>query len=185
MSKTVQDMIAEIIEREGGYVNHPNDRGGPTKYGITQRTLSAHRGKPATIEDVRGLRYDEAEIIYRQMFYREPKIYLLPEAIQPQIFDMAVNHGPYRAVKYLQQYLRGCGEMIKADGLLGARTVAAANRVIEKLGEVTTNNQIAEYRKRIYRMIASHDPSQNQFIIGWLARADEFKTEEQEAVTTA
>lgn len=75
--------------------------------------------------------------------------------------------------------------MIKADGLLGARTVAAANRVIEKLGEVTTNNQIAEYRKRIYRMIASHDPSQNQFIIGWLARADEFKTEEQEAVTTA
>ena len=48
MSDDVDDLISDIIRREGGYVNHPDDRGGPTNYGITQATLSEWRRQPVT-----------------------------------------------------------------------------------------------------------------------------------------
>lgn len=50
---TVEEIIEGIIHKEGGYVNHPNDRGGPTKYGVTQKTLSRYYGYQASIEDVK------------------------------------------------------------------------------------------------------------------------------------
>lgn len=184
MTGTVQDMIEDILEREGGYVNHPSDRGGPTKYGVTLKTLSAVLGRPATIEDVRVLGYDQAATIYRDLFYRQPQIHRLPGAIQPQIFDMAVNHGPHRAIVYLQRFLRECREPVKTDGILGPKTAGAAERVLQRIGSVAMNNGIAELRKRLYRQIVQHDPSQNVFINGWLARADEFITAET-AVETA
>ena len=39
--KHIDAMITDVIRREGGYVNHPADKGGPTKYGITHKTLTA------------------------------------------------------------------------------------------------------------------------------------------------
>ena len=70
---TSEDVITEVIRREGGYVNHPLDRGGPTKYGITLKTLAAWRGRPVTAEDVFAL--TEAERYKVETIKREePKI---------------------------------------------------------------------------------------------------------------
>ena len=68
------DIIGEIIKREGGFVDHPSDRGGPTKFGITLRTLRAWRGQPVTREDVRTLTKAEARQIYAERYIQSPKI---------------------------------------------------------------------------------------------------------------
>jgi lysozyme family protein len=64
----IDTILDEIIRREGGYVNHPADRGGPTKYGITAQTLGRWRklDRPATATEVKALTETEARAIYRQ-----------------------------------------------------------------------------------------------------------------------
>ena len=41
----IEEMTAEIVRREGGFVNDPDDPGGATKYGVTIHTLRAQRGR--------------------------------------------------------------------------------------------------------------------------------------------
>jgi lysozyme family protein len=65
-------MIHDVIRREGGFVDHPADRGGPTKFGITQKTLSRALGRQATTEDVRRLTREIAAEIYRRTYYTNP-----------------------------------------------------------------------------------------------------------------
>ena len=64
----IDTILDEIIRREGGYVNHPADRGGPTNFGITAQTLGSWRklGRPATTAEVRALTEAEARAVYRQ-----------------------------------------------------------------------------------------------------------------------
>ena len=66
MAVSVQHIIKEIIRREGGYVNHPNDRGGPTKYGVTHKTLSRYLKREASIEDVKHMTEETAYEIYER-----------------------------------------------------------------------------------------------------------------------
>ena len=75
---TVEEIIEGIIHKEGGYVNHPNDRGGPTKYGVTQKTLSRYYGYQASIEDVKNLDKSVAYDIYERYYYRVPGIDKIP-----------------------------------------------------------------------------------------------------------
>ena len=65
----VDDLIPNVIVREGGYVNHPNDRGGPTNWGITQNTLTRWSGSNATIDDVKNLSKDVAAKIYKAFYF--------------------------------------------------------------------------------------------------------------------
>ena len=97
MSRSVEQMIDDVIRREGGYVDHPRDRGGPTKFGITQSTLSRHLGRPASADDVRGLTPDVAADIYRRYYYEAPGLDLLPQSVQPFVFDAAVNNTDRKA----------------------------------------------------------------------------------------
>src|SRR5688500_17834192 len=96
---TVAQMIDELIEREGGFVDHPADRGGPTKYGITQKSLYPWNSQSSSIVkafpfDVRSLKPLHAVLIYEHMYYRDPGINQLPKPWQPLVFDWAVNSGP-------------------------------------------------------------------------------------------
>ena len=72
MSRSVEQMIDDVIRREGGYVDHPQDRGGPTNFGITQSTLSRHLGRPASADEVRRLERSLAAQIYRRESYEAP-----------------------------------------------------------------------------------------------------------------
>lgn len=175
--KSVDELIDDILRREGGYVDHPADRGGPTNYGITQKTLSRVLGRAATASEVAGLSRDMAREIYRRDFYLGPGIDTLPERIRPFVFDSAVNHGPRRAIRFVQDVCNDAGfGPLDVDGVMGPRTRSAAERADQAMGEVLLSALIEE-RLNFYDLIVANDPSQRAFLRGWRNRVAEFEQE--------
>lgn len=90
----------QLLKHEGGYVDHPRDPGGATNMGITHQTLGRWRGKPVTKADVRALRVDEVEQIYREFYWKKCGADLLPAGPDAALFDVAVNSGVGRAQQW-------------------------------------------------------------------------------------
>lgn len=163
MSIAIDDLIENVLAREGGYVNHPNDRGGPTNWGITQSTLAGHRRMPVSAEDVRALTRDEAKQIYLGYFrglesVTDPKVLEL-------LFDYAVNSGTHRAIVALQRVLG-----VTADGVFGPKSRAALAGVDQsKLYFPLVCERLDNYLRIIAR-----DPSQAVFAAGWANRIQPF-----------
>ena len=171
---SVDQMIDDILRREGGFVNHQNDRGGPTNFGITMRTLAAWRSpRPVDIPDVRALKTAEAKQIYSSNYFTRPKIDMLPASIQPVMFDMSINHGPAAAVKLLQQQLNDSGNACDVDGGIGDETVRCARAAATSMGDALINGLVAR-RIALFKQIVAQDESQRVFLAGWLNRANEF-----------
>lgn len=109
---------------EGGYINHPNDNGGPTNKGITQRTYSAwlrKKGRPA--RDVLHITKAEADTIVFEEYMQPVRFDDLFDGLDYAVADMAVNSGVSRAAKTLQEALGFTGRAV--DGIIGAQTLAA------------------------------------------------------------
>lgn len=182
----INRMIDRIIDLEGSkYVNHSADRGGPTRWGVTQETLTRCRGTNCTVEDVKTLTRAEAVEIFREHYYLAPKINQLPAMLQPQVFDMSVNHGPSAAVAMLQEVVDACAKKCKvdgckADGIIGPETLGATTNVCNNLGEVAVNNALVERRRKEYDDIVESNPSQKVFQNGWRVRAESFRAKEPE-----
>lgn len=174
MPKTVDEMIDDILEREGGYVDHPADRGGPTNFGITQKTLSAWLKRPASKEDVKRLKVETARTIYRRNYFEAPKINRLPPALQSQLFDMAVHHGPGRAIKMMQELLNEQGYPCKIDGGIGPETVGQAEKAWADLGQRLCN-ALCDKRAHFCEGLCEADTSQKVFLAGWLNRVNSFR----------
>jgi lysozyme family protein len=172
--KTVDEMIGDIIRREGGFVNHPNDRGKATKYGITLETLSKWRGRPTGVENVKRLTKTEAADIYKNEYYYRPQLDKLPAQIQPVVFDMAVNMGPKQAIKILQTVISEFVLKIDVDGLIGKETINNTEDVLSVVGSKYLLSKITDERIKFYRNIVKRDPSQIVFLNGWENRAREF-----------
>jgi hypothetical protein len=116
-------MITRLIhDREGGYADHPHDRGGCTKYGITKRTLSEWRGREVTCEDVSRMEEAEARAILKRI-YLEPWHLVEHPRLRELLFDCGVLHGVPRTRKWLQQALG-----VTVDGLIGPVTEQALRR---------------------------------------------------------
>ncbi len=163
---TVDLILDDLIRREGGYVHDPADRGGPTKYGITQRTLRAWRGQPVTAADVRQLTKDEARAIYRQRYVDLPGFATLPDPLRAQVIDNAVLSGPRQAVKDVQRAIGG----VTVDGRLGPQTRAA----LRQQGVTAVHARLMQVRVvRIGRLV-QRDPTQARFLTGWLTRITAF-----------
>lgn len=114
---SVFDTIFErLMKHEGGYVNHSNDPGGETMYGVTKRVAQAH----GYWGDMRKLPKSLAKEITEKSYYKAVKGDQLDRLIAWQLTDAAYNHGNRQAVKFLQ---RAVGA--SADGLIGPRTLAA------------------------------------------------------------
>jgi len=162
-------LIDGIIRREGGFINKAEDRGGPTKYGITQKTLTAWRKRRATADDIRGLKRAEAVEIYRQRYIVRPRFDKIKDAnLQELVIDSGVNHGTRLAAKWLQ---RAAG--VKPDGKVGPKTLRAVNRP----GNADPiRKQVLAMRVRFYGRIITRDPTQAVFAYGWCSRAAEFIT---------
>jgi hypothetical protein len=171
-SLSIESMIEALIAREGGYVNHPADRGGPTNHGITRQTLAAWRGRPVTTEEVKRLDRSEAAEIYRASYYFGPGIDSLPAAIQAHVLDIAVNSGPRTSIRLLQRALNRCGAGVKEDGVLGPATRAAT----AAYPGADINRELVGVRLRFYDDIVARDPRQRAFIDGWRKRANVFLT---------
>ena len=179
MSSVYDDPIGNIVlKHEGGFVNDPDDRGGATNLGITQRTLSGWRGYDVSVDEVRNLTEAEAREIYEMNYLKKPKIDWLPFP-HPQVFvmDMAVNHGPRRAVKILQKTINKAGlDNVGTDGRMGPMTKAAAEKAQQVFGNEFQNMMVDE-RKEFYERIIEDNPRQEKFRRGWMRRAESFRLE--------
>ena len=158
-------ILDRLIQREGGWSDHASDRGGCTKYGITKATLVRWRGR-GTCADVRAMSENEARLIYRALYWVEPRIYQMPgPVLRELLFDAAVHHGPDRAIKWAQDALR-----VRVDGIIGPQTLAAAM--------VADPDWLyrAVLRRRIMFLgrLLTDDPTQAVFAAGWLNRVAAF-----------
>ncbi len=182
--KTVRQIANEIVAREGGYVNDPDDPGGATNYGVTIHTMRHlqidldHNGVVDT-RDVRLLSRDQAVDIFIQHYFSKPRIHLLPEVLQATVFDMQVNAGS-NAVKILQRLLNHFHEVVTVDGALGPKTAAAAKRAMSKAGD-TFVDAYGIARRNYYFRLADRRRSSRKYARrrdggkgGWIRRAEEF-----------
>jgi lysozyme family protein len=181
---TVQDIAEAIVAREGGYVNDPDDPGGPTKHGVTLAAMQAY-GRDLTgdgritARDVQALGTLEAARIFIDHYYTAPRIALLPEPLQPSVFDMYVNSGAH-AVRILQRLFNEMRIAVAVDGVIGPQTVAAAQQAMEAApAHLVDAYGIA--RRNYYYALADARPASRKFARrrdggkgGWILRAEEF-----------
>lgn len=166
-----------IVRREGGWVDHPNDPGGATKHGVslryarTQGTLFDLDGDgDVDKNDIRLITPDMAAAVFILEFYLEPKINTLPEVIQAQVFDMAVNAGAKRAMILLQRMVNNLRmndvDRLMEDGVLGPKTYQALGTAASRFGTGLVK-KYAEERLAFYRGLARSKPSLAVFLRGW------------------
>ncbi len=152
--------VEVVLAHEGEtYVNHPLDKGGPTKFGIAQRW------HPNV--NVRELTREQAIEIYWTRYWLGHGYDQLPEAIAIKVFDLAVNLGEQTVIVCLQRALRACGIRVKIDGFVGPETAEATHRADPAALMAALRSEAAgEYRCR-----AARDPEQREFQDGWTSRA--------------
>lgn len=150
-----------VLGVEGGFSDHPNDRGGATNFGVTESVYHdwlRSMGRP--IRPVRDITLEEAEQLYHRDYWVEAKCDALPWPVSLVVFDSAVNHGVGRARRLLQEAL-----CVKVDGIIGPVTLAAAAGADARW----LVNDILWLRVGLYRELAA-DRTQLGFLRGWLAR---------------
>jgi lysozyme family protein len=180
----VREIARQIVAREGGYVDDPDDPGGATKHGVTVHTmrrlgldLTGDGGVDAA--DVRRISCAQAEQIFIQHYHDAPGIDRLPQALRASVFDMYVNAGT-NAVKILQRLLRQMGQEVAIDGVIGPQTAQAAQIAAQTApGHIADAYAIA--RRNYYLRIADRRPASRKFARtrkggkgGWIIRAEEF-----------
>jgi lysozyme family protein len=110
----------KTIAAEGGFSQHPLDPGGATMKGVTLKTYSAHLGRQATVEELKAIPEEHLLAIYGQGYWDKCKCDDLPSGLDVCVFDWAVNSGPRRAVRALQELVG-----VTPDGEMGPKTLAA------------------------------------------------------------
>lgn len=168
---TINDEIIDrILRREGSaFTDHPADRGGPTKYGITVPVFTEFLGREPDIEELRNLTKATAAEIYRALYVLKPNFHRIgDERLREQLVDSGVLHGPGWTIRRLQE-IAG----VRADGVIGPITLKAV-----EFAEKTNSLGNRFMRRRVHRIgrIVQADPSQVVWLTGWLDRATSFVT---------
>ena len=158
-------VIERIIAREGGFVDHPSDRGGPTRWGITRDTLERWRGFVVTTEDVAQLTKDEAKQILRFRYIVQPGFdHLDDDRLRAIVVDAAVHSGPRQATILLQRALD-----VDDDGVLGPVTLAAANGLDDDALRGVLVRTLTERLRFLVELVVK-SPDQLAFLKGWTER---------------
>lgn len=151
--------LEKISLLEGGYVNHPNDKGGCTNKGITLSTFQQYYGSDKTCEDLKNITDKQVENIYLKGFWNPcwgDKIQC--PRIANLIVDWAVNSGVRTAIKGVQKIVG-----TTADGIMGNMTLKAINTYPCK----DLFDKIKEARMEFYNNLVKKNPSQKVFLNGW------------------
>ena len=122
---TFEDALKIILAFEGGYVNHPNDPGGETNFGISKRAYPNC--------DIKNLTTEQAGKIYKMDYWDKIQGDRIDPAIRLIVFDCAVNQGVVRAIKFLQKVTG-----VREDGVFGPITYRS-------LEDVTNSEFIDKY----------------------------------------
>jgi lysozyme family protein len=170
-------LIDELIAREGGYVSHPADRGGPTRYGITQATARAH----GYTGDIAKLPLATATAIYRADYWTKPGLdglATLAPKVTAELFDTGVNMGTGTAAGFLRRALNALNRNgadypdIAAAGAIDATATAALRaflRVRGVAGEAILVKALDALQGERYVALAEGRPANEAFLYGWLA----------------
>lgn len=173
----VDDMLAALLKREGGYANNSADKGGPTRYGITQQTAKAF----GYSGDMRMLPQQTALDIYRKQYWSDPKFYdvsLRYPKLAGKLFDTGVNMGPRTASRFLQRALnglnRGASEYpdTPEDGAIGSMTLGGLDAYKTHRGDdgETVLLKLVNGQQAVrYLEICENDHTQETFLFGWIA----------------
>lgn len=179
---TVETIARQIVAREGGYVNDPDDPGGATSHGVTLDTLRrlgidlTGDGR-VTVLDVQRLTRDEAAAIFVEHYFRRPGLDRLPVVLHAPVFDMYVNAGS-NAIRVLQRLLNGMGHDLVADGSVGPLTARAAHAAAQAApGHLADAYGIA--RRDYYYGLGDARPASRKYCRrrdggkgGWIRRAE-------------
>lgn len=181
MDARIKGVLDGIIRSEGGYVDHPSDRGGATKYGITLNTLSSWRGKAVSKQDVKDLTEAEARDIYYQRYVVAPsfdQIFKLDAKVGYELIDAGVLSGPTVPTRWFQRLLNVLNKRgtlyadINVDGALGPKTLATFQAYLRTRGAnaSTVMHRGLNCMQGEYMIAISENRQANEdFTFGWLA----------------
>ncbi|MDP0925824.1 holin-associated N-acetylmuramidase [Paracoccus onubensis] len=181
---TVGMIAREIVAREGGYVNDPDDPGGATKYGVTigtMRALGMDLDGNGRVDraDVKALTREQAEHVFVEHYFHRPRLAELPETVQASVFDMYVNSGA-NAVKILQRLVTRMGCPANPDGVIGPLTVSAAHAAADAAPEHLAD-AYGIARRNYYYALADRRSASRKYARtrkggkgGWITRAESF-----------
>ena len=127
--KSFDEIVEQVLEHEGGYVNDPNDLGGETNWGITKRFYPEL--------DIKHLTRAKAKDIYRRDYWDRNNVESLPQELWHIYFDMCVNMGKRTAVKVLQRAANSMSKGLTIDGGLGPNTIKALELSLIHISEPT------------------------------------------------
>jgi lysozyme family protein len=173
----INDLIDGLIEREGGYANHPADKGGPTRFGITEAVARAHGYAGA----MAALPRDEAAAIYRRLYWLRPRFDEVAERsarLAAELFDTGANMGPAVAATFLQRALTALNRNgqdypdLVPDGRIGPATLAALDAFMAirgASGETVILRAVEALQGERYLRLAERRPANEAFLYGWLA----------------
>jgi lysozyme family protein len=176
-SDLIDPLIDAVIDREGGFVDHPADRGGATRWGITEAVARANGYTGA----MQMLSRATAASLYRRLYWLKPgfdTVALRAPNIAEELFDTGVNMGPAVATGFLQRALnalnRGATDYpdIVLDGVVGPRLLAALDGFLARRGlgaEAVLLKAIKALQGERYVALAERRPANEAFLYGWLA----------------
>jgi lysozyme family protein len=175
---TIDQIIDEVLRKEGGFVNNPNDRGGATNWGITE-AVARENGWTGAMRD---LPRDKAREIYYRQYVRAPgfdAIIPISSAVAAEVVDTGVNMGPSVAGRFLQRALNVLNRRgrdfpdLLVDGNVGSRTIDGLRAYFRARGaqradaeRVLLRALNAQQGER-YIALAERDPRQEEFMFGW------------------
>ncbi len=173
----VDSLIDEVIGREGGYSNHPADKGGATRWGVTQAVARAN----GYMGDMHNFPRDEAVRIYRRLYWMRPgfdRVEPLASKVAAELFDTGVNMGPATAVGILVRALNALNRNgtdyadIGTPPKIDDTVIAALSAFIRKRGEGGEQvllKALEALQGERYVRLAESRPANEAFLYGWLA----------------
>ena len=173
----IDDLIDALIDREGGYVAHPADRGGPTRYGVTQAVARAG----GYAGDMRAYPRSAAADLYRRRYWTGPgldRVARIAPAVAAEMFDTGANMGPGTAAGFLRRALnalnRGATDYpdVAPAGAVDAPLLAALGAFLGRRapgGETVLMKAIEALQGERYLALAEARPANEAFLYGWLA----------------
>jgi lysozyme family protein len=164
MIENWHNAFEHVIKSEGGYVNDPHDHGGETNLGVTKKAWAEFIGREVHDGEMKALTKATVEPFYKKGYWDKCRCDDLPVGLDYAVFDFAVNSGPGRAAKFLQQAVG-----VVADGAIGPGTLAA----VAKCDPKYALDQFSAAKEHFYKGLVEKDPTQKRFINGWLNRVEE------------
>jgi lysozyme family protein len=174
----IDGLIEGLLDREGGYVNHPADKGGATCFGITEAVARAH----GYAGSMKQLPRPDAMQIYRRLYWLRPRFDEVAKRsprIAAELFDTGANMGPSVAATFLQRALTALNRNgsdypdLVPDGRIGDQTLAALDAFFSQRGQASGETVLVRALEALqgerYLRLAERRPANEAFLYGWLA----------------